>query len=409
MKASKFSDAQKAFILKQGNDGVPVADICRKAGISQATYFNWKRKYEGMQPEMRRLKQLEDENSKLKKIVADSARWIARCPTSSAENCGGLPASASWRRRFVMNGTSIRRACSVLEFDRSTYHYNRVVASRSSAGSRIARFCRTRPLRLPAGPCPPASRRLGDQFEEDVNLIYNELGLQLRNNAKEKGLKGATQLPHPRSGLWTSSMTNWPMSEGPRPDRRRYVQPVLARHRCKVHSIGPEDRVANLRTRLCSHGLSEDDQWSTVIRVREPTRLLGLCEGRQLTSQGQEKLTDNASSSKRVQRASRAEAQRALVPDACRRPRKVEDCRVLHPGDRPHGAIGNKTPGRLHDLPARPAPASASRSRKPQFPAVQRCSRGRPTTPSSRRSTGAFRALEYLNAHWFPTLADAQA
>ena len=39
MKASRFSDAQKAFILKQGADGMPVADICRKAGISQATYF----------------------------------------------------------------------------------------------------------------------------------------------------------------------------------------------------------------------------------------------------------------------------------------------------------------------------------------------------------------------------------
>jgi putative transposase len=72
MKASQFSDAQKAFILKQGRDGVPVADICRKAGISQATYFNWKRKYDGLLPhEMRRLKQLEDENAKLKKLVAD--------------------------------------------------------------------------------------------------------------------------------------------------------------------------------------------------------------------------------------------------------------------------------------------------------------------------------------------------
>lgn len=73
MKASKFSDAQKAFILKQGSDGVPVADICRKAGISAATYFNWrKKKYEGLLPtEMRRLKQLEDENGKLKKLVAD--------------------------------------------------------------------------------------------------------------------------------------------------------------------------------------------------------------------------------------------------------------------------------------------------------------------------------------------------
>jgi putative transposase len=43
MKASQFSDAQKVFIVKQGADGIPVADICRNAGISQATYFNWKK------------------------------------------------------------------------------------------------------------------------------------------------------------------------------------------------------------------------------------------------------------------------------------------------------------------------------------------------------------------------------
>ena len=72
MKASRFSEAQKAFILKQGNDGIPVADICRRAGISPATYFNWKKKYDGLLPtEMRRLKQLEDENGKLRKVIAD--------------------------------------------------------------------------------------------------------------------------------------------------------------------------------------------------------------------------------------------------------------------------------------------------------------------------------------------------
>ena len=43
MKANKFSDAQKAFILKQGEEGTPVAEICRKAGISQETYFSWKK------------------------------------------------------------------------------------------------------------------------------------------------------------------------------------------------------------------------------------------------------------------------------------------------------------------------------------------------------------------------------
>lgn len=51
MKTSRFSDAQKAFILKQGHDGVAVREICRKAGISQATYFNWKKKYDGLLPE----------------------------------------------------------------------------------------------------------------------------------------------------------------------------------------------------------------------------------------------------------------------------------------------------------------------------------------------------------------------
>lgn len=72
MKASKFTDAQKAFIIRHGEDGTPVDEICRKAGISQATYFNWKKKYAGLMPsEMKRLRELEEENARLKRIVAD--------------------------------------------------------------------------------------------------------------------------------------------------------------------------------------------------------------------------------------------------------------------------------------------------------------------------------------------------
>jgi hypothetical protein len=48
MKASKFTAARKAFILRQGEDGTPVAEVCRNAGISQATYFKWKKEYAGM-------------------------------------------------------------------------------------------------------------------------------------------------------------------------------------------------------------------------------------------------------------------------------------------------------------------------------------------------------------------------
>ena len=72
MEASKLTDALKAFIIRQGEEGMPVADIWRKAGISQATYFNRKKKYAGMMPnEMKRLRELEEENGRLKQIVAD--------------------------------------------------------------------------------------------------------------------------------------------------------------------------------------------------------------------------------------------------------------------------------------------------------------------------------------------------
>ena len=72
MKASKFSEAQIAFVLKQAEDGTAIAEVCRKTGVSQATFYNWRKKYAGLVPsEMRRLRQLEDENNRLKKIVAD--------------------------------------------------------------------------------------------------------------------------------------------------------------------------------------------------------------------------------------------------------------------------------------------------------------------------------------------------
>ena len=79
MKASKFSDAQKAYVLRQGEEGVPVAEICRKAGMSQATYFNWKKKFGGMLPsEVKKLRALEEENRNLNDWWPTSP-WIRPC------------------------------------------------------------------------------------------------------------------------------------------------------------------------------------------------------------------------------------------------------------------------------------------------------------------------------------------
>jgi len=72
MKKSKFTEAQIVFSLKQSESGISVQEICRKMGISEATFYNWKKKFGGLGvTELRRLRQLEDENAKLKQIVAD--------------------------------------------------------------------------------------------------------------------------------------------------------------------------------------------------------------------------------------------------------------------------------------------------------------------------------------------------
>jgi len=72
MKASKFSESQIAYVLRQAEEGTAIAEVCRSAGISEATFYNWRKKYGGLLPsEMKRLKQIEEENNKLKKLVAE--------------------------------------------------------------------------------------------------------------------------------------------------------------------------------------------------------------------------------------------------------------------------------------------------------------------------------------------------
>jgi putative transposase len=72
MKRSKYSESQIVFAIKQAETGTRVSEVCRKMGVSEATFYNWKKKYGGLGvSELRRLKNLEEENSQLKKLVAD--------------------------------------------------------------------------------------------------------------------------------------------------------------------------------------------------------------------------------------------------------------------------------------------------------------------------------------------------
>ena len=72
MKKSAYTESQISYALQQAETGTPVAEVCRKTGISENTYYRWKKKYVGMLPsDLRKLRQLEEENRRLKQMVAD--------------------------------------------------------------------------------------------------------------------------------------------------------------------------------------------------------------------------------------------------------------------------------------------------------------------------------------------------
>jgi putative transposase len=72
MKRSKFSEEQVAYALRQAEAGTPVADVCRQLGVSEATFYQWRKKFAHLGvSELRRMRQLEDENARLKRVVAD--------------------------------------------------------------------------------------------------------------------------------------------------------------------------------------------------------------------------------------------------------------------------------------------------------------------------------------------------
>jgi len=142
MKRSKFTDEQILSIVKEGEAGRKVADLCRTHGITEQTYYRWKAKYGGMElSEMQRLKQIEDENRRLKQIVAEQTLDIQ--------------AHAAVRARF-----GYRRLHVLLEREGVVVNHKRVHRIYQEAALQVRRRRRKRLTRAERMPLPTASQRL---------------------------------------------------------------------------------------------------------------------------------------------------------------------------------------------------------------------------------------------------------
>ncbi|MBY6222162.1 IS3 family transposase [Marinobacter nauticus] len=222
MKRSRYTEEQIAFALKQAELGTPVPEVCRKMGVSDATFYNWRKKYGGLGPsELKRLKQLEEENHRLKKLVADLS-----LDKAMLQDVVGKKALRPPRKRQLVAdlqaryGVSERQACAVLQFSRASCRYQSVARDSSALSMRIREITLTR---LHYG-----YRRVHVQLQREgwrdnhkrVYRLYRDQGLSLRlkrprRNKAAKNRQPLQQANHPNH-IWGMDFVSDALFDGRR-------------------------------------------------------------------------------------------------------------------------------------------------------------------------------------------------
>ncbi|MBU73920.1 IS3 family transposase [Spongiibacter sp.] len=222
MKRSRYTEEQIAFALKQAELGTPVPEVCRKMGVSDATFYNWRKKYGGLGPsELKRLKQLEEENHRLKKLVADLS-----LDKAMLQDVVGKKALRPPRKRQLVAdlqaryGVSERQACAVLQFSRASCRYQPVARDSSALSMRIREITLTR---LHYG-----YRRVHVQLQREgwrdnhkwVYRLYRDQGLSLRlkrprRNKAAKNRQPLQQANHPNH-IWGMDFVSDALFDGRR-------------------------------------------------------------------------------------------------------------------------------------------------------------------------------------------------
>ena len=146
MKKSRFTEEQMAYALKQAQLGTAVGEICRKMGVSEATFYVWRKKYGGLGPlELKRLRLLEDENRKLKQLVADLSLDKAMLQEVVTKKALRPTQKRGWvgqlQERF---GVSERHALRIMSMSRSSFSYQAKARDCSAIQQRLREITQTR-------------------------------------------------------------------------------------------------------------------------------------------------------------------------------------------------------------------------------------------------------------------------
>lgn len=199
MKKPKFTEEQIAFALKQVETGTRVEEVCRKLGISEATFYNWRKKYGGLGvSELRRLKQLEAENRRLKQMVADLSldkHMLQDVIKKKALKPAHKRELVEYLRESYRVG--VRRAVGMVLLSPSGYYYKAHPRENRAVRQRIREIAETR-VRFGMWRIHTLLRREGWQVNhKKTHRIYKEEGLNLRRRRPRRRVAAAHREVHP--------------------------------------------------------------------------------------------------------------------------------------------------------------------------------------------------------------------
>ncbi|WP_414441765.1 IS3 family transposase [Burkholderia sp. 22PA0106] len=199
MKKSRCTEEQIAFALKQAELGTTVTEVCRKMGISEATFYDWKKKYGGLGvSELRRLKQLEEENARVKRMVADLS-LDKQMLQEVVQKKPMKPARKRALADFLIQAyhVSIRRATAVLQLRQATYFYQPHPRDDRAERQRIRDIAETR-IRYGVERIHVLLRREGWLINHKKTYrIYCEEKLNLRRKRPRRRVAAAHRMERP--------------------------------------------------------------------------------------------------------------------------------------------------------------------------------------------------------------------